>query len=362
MWKTLLTTVIIFVFSFPLPALGQNMPDCDSILQYGVFDLTKQATSNSFYTQTIDYLKKQNFSSYEQARSRAASIGIPIPKFGALKLGSKNSGSSVHEVREALESLQKNESSGNELFKEEVSRANPDIINAWRDCAVQRNGPEVWAQLTSPNKFWIKANTVPIEGVEVILEEITVDDASCENLSKHNAKKIPYASRGNSFAFRCTATEGWESVHIIMTVNDSNGSFAYDRDFVLKNINLKTENDDDDTSTECSASFRRIIDNTGETNRVKNNGGVHIHPKSMAHMEIKPGWPVEGSDTRVPLRIDWFGEGTHIFDEWVDKGAELVSPEMEGLQYRFTLHEVALTKTDHRESLIAYFLDERDCE
>jgi hypothetical protein len=136
---------ILFVF------MGSaHSQDCSAITKFGIFDVHKTKSEDQFALDIIHWLQTNEFKTEADARSAALKTGIIIPGVNIPvnsdgSYGDSHSSTWSKAVAEYLEIHVKEF----HTFSSDVQTANPNIVNAWKECVNKVVGLVCYAHQTA---------------------------------------------------------------------------------------------------------------------------------------------------------------------------------------------------------------------
>lgn len=212
--------------------------DCDSILQYGIYDLSTKESDETFIQKTIDFLEKRHYQSFEQAKSDASSLGIDSDDFG-LDYGQSGSSSSSSQVEDYLKKLKDSNTDIGKRFREYNKKASPVLAKAWEKCVINRTGPVVWAVRLDDTRFQLKAAAYPQGATrgQYFFDDVTAKPANCEKQKGERGALLP--DPDNAFAWNCSQSNSTQSISIILKAREQGSGgkkHPVNTTFILKPI------------------------------------------------------------------------------------------------------------------------------
>jgi hypothetical protein len=157
----LLLPGILLVVVLTVPAKSQ---DCSQVLSMGIFDVSSTSREENLAESYLKWLTNREFSSNEEARSASGALGISLPKlpFGFNARGGSESSNSSTWGKELAEYLNQNREARSKFYQDFMV-ANTSIVNAWRDCVLNRKGLLCWGEQTdNPNEILLNMEVRPL--------------------------------------------------------------------------------------------------------------------------------------------------------------------------------------------------------
>ena len=214
------------------------MANCSDITKFGIFDVSKTSRDEDLVSSYLKWLNNQEVNSKQEASDLSLNIGIPIPDF-PIEFGGGNTTNAATSWSKNLTEYLKNNNEARTRFNQEFLQANSKIVDAWRDCALNKRGLVCWAEQTeNPKEILLKIDlrplTLPMPKAPSIVKIVTSPNVKTEE----NFKGQSLAAETYSIIYRRIGNNWHEAVNFNVITSDPNyrdscGVAAVDVDIVV---------------------------------------------------------------------------------------------------------------------------------
>lgn len=272
-------------------AYAQNAQDCSALMRFGIYDKFQTLTAESRYRQIRDFLASDQFSTRQQAESKAASLGLNIVDVLGLTLGGSSSSSNFEQWRQALLRTSFEEARNAGLRSESVERISSTITELVGRCIGQR-GLHVYVIPSNDQQgFSFTVDFVPLSDEtprargSIAVRPSSVA-ATCAPAGRFD-QPLDIGPQGVSFSCRRLSTDT-----VQITVNSNQGSpvVNYER-YVAPTPVISFTTSDDEIDAGRSATLRWDVQNAlrvqlGNTD-VPSTGSQTISPNTTTEYTLR---------------------------------------------------------------------------
>lgn len=141
------------------------MANCSDITKYGIFDVSKTSREEDLVSSYLKWLNNQETSSSQDASDFSFNFGITLPVKVPVPLtfGIGNAANNANSWSKNLTDYLNSDNAARTRFNQEFSEANSKIVDAWRDCALNKRGLVCWAEQTeNPKEILLKIDLRPL--------------------------------------------------------------------------------------------------------------------------------------------------------------------------------------------------------
>lgn len=171
--------------------------DCDAILRDGVFNIVRFENFDNIEQRYFDWIKKLDQQTAQSAAAKGIDLGFEV-KGVPVSFGADSDEKAWNTWSKARDSLKVTDFSRQYVMRRFDKTASPDIVNAWKECALAKinatgkaQGLDLQVTRVGPSTFSLRL-TFTIEGdLKIKVKRWTVDNAT-------TADKVPKTFQSNS--------------------------------------------------------------------------------------------------------------------------------------------------------------------
>jgi hypothetical protein len=222
-------SAVILLAMAASPTFGQSATDCSSLMKFGIYDKYRTFTTESHYLQVREFFKNYQFSSRQQAQTKAGELGLDIEGVLNLVLGGSTSSSNFEQWRQELirSSYQEAQSAG--LTSTNIETISGKLTDLMKTCLGQKGVHAFVIPAADNQNFTVTVDFVPLSSDRPSTTgSINLTPSSVSSQCTPNdilGRPIDIGPQGVSLACRRLATD---TVTVVVSARDGSPTFTYD--------------------------------------------------------------------------------------------------------------------------------------
>jgi len=220
---------VIFVTLLGGASYAQTASDCAALMKFGVYDKYRTFTTETHYKQIRKFFENNQFSSRQQAQSKAAELGLGIEGVLDLNFNGTSSSSNFEQWRQHLIRSSYQEALSVGLSSTSVETISGRITGLVETCLTQKGVHAYVIPAADNQNFTVTVDFVPLSSEHPLTTgSITVTPSSVASQCSPNnilGQQRQIGPQGVSLSCRRLATE---TVNVIVNTQDGSPTFTYD--------------------------------------------------------------------------------------------------------------------------------------